>query len=61
LLDQLGCRPVVAVGHSLGGAIVSALAVERADLVRAVVSVDPGYQPARSAADGTTSAIAETE
>jgi pimeloyl-ACP methyl ester carboxylesterase len=43
LLDQLGCRPVVAMGHSLGGAVVSALAVERPDLVRAVVSVDPGY------------------
>jgi len=43
LLDQLGSRPVVAMGHSLGGAIVSVLAVEHADLVRAVVSVDPGY------------------
>ena len=43
LLGQLGTGPVVAVGHSLGGAIVSALAVEHPDLVRAVVSVDPGY------------------
>jgi pimeloyl-ACP methyl ester carboxylesterase len=43
LLKQLECGPVVAVGHSLGGVIVSALAVEHPDLVRAVVSVDPGY------------------
>lgn len=38
-----GCGPVVAVGHSLGGIIVSALAVEHPDLVRAVVAVDPAY------------------
>lgn len=43
LLDVLGTGPVVAVGHSLGGVIVSTLAVERPDLVHAVVSVDPGY------------------
>src|SRR5438067_938177 len=28
LVEQLGCGPVVAIGHSLGGAIVSALAIE---------------------------------
>jgi pimeloyl-ACP methyl ester carboxylesterase len=43
LLDQLDCGPVIAVGHSLGGVIVSALAVEYPEKVRAVVSVDPGY------------------
>jgi pimeloyl-ACP methyl ester carboxylesterase len=43
LLEQIGVPPVVAVGHSLGGVIVSALAVEHPDQVRAVVSVDPGY------------------
>jgi pimeloyl-ACP methyl ester carboxylesterase len=43
LLEYLGCGPVVAVGHSLGAVIVSTLAVERPDLVQAVVSVDPGY------------------
>lgn len=43
LLDHLGCGPVVAVGHSLGGVIVSTLAIERPDLVRAVVTIDPGY------------------
>jgi pimeloyl-ACP methyl ester carboxylesterase len=43
LLDQLNTGPVVAVGHSLGGAIVSTLAVEHPALVAAVVSVDPGY------------------
>ena len=43
LLRQLECGPVVAIGHSLGGVIVSALAVEHPELVSAVVSVDPGY------------------
>lgn len=43
LLDHLGCGPVVAIGHSLGAVIASTLAVERPDLVRAVVSIDPGY------------------
>jgi pimeloyl-ACP methyl ester carboxylesterase len=43
LIDHLGCGPVIAVGHSLGGLIVSALAVEHPDHVRAVVAVDPGY------------------
>ncbi len=43
LLEQLGTAPVVAMGHSLGGLIVSALAVEHPHLVRAVVAVDPAY------------------
>jgi len=43
LLDQLGCGPVIAIGHSLGGVIVSALAIEHPDTVQAIVSVDPGY------------------
>jgi pimeloyl-ACP methyl ester carboxylesterase len=53
---HVGGRDVIAVGHSLGGVLVSLLAVERPDLVRAVVAVDPGhlypdeYGPALSAA-----------
>ncbi|MFN8028410.1 MAG: alpha/beta hydrolase [Acidimicrobiia bacterium] len=43
LLEQLDVGPVVAMGHSLGGGIVSALAVEHPERVAAVVSVDPGY------------------
>jgi len=43
LLDKLDVRPVIAVGHSLGGAVVSALAVERPELVAGLVCVDPGY------------------
>ncbi|GAA4580080.1 hypothetical protein GCM10023194_07400 [Planotetraspora phitsanulokensis] len=43
LLDGLGTGPVVVVGHSLGAAAASVLAVERPDLVRAVVAVDPAY------------------
>ena len=60
LLDQLGTGPVVAVGHSLGGAIVSALAVEHPALVAAVVSVDPGYllaEEVRPIVEGMTKSL----
>lgn len=43
LVNRLACGPVVAVGHSMGGQIVSALAVRHPDTVAAVVVVDPGY------------------
>ena len=43
LLESLHVARVVAVGHSLGGAVVSALAVEYPDLVAALVCVDPAY------------------
>jgi pimeloyl-ACP methyl ester carboxylesterase len=43
LLEQLGTGPVVAVGHSMGGATVVALAVEHPERVRAVVPVDAAY------------------
>jgi len=43
LLKQLGTGPVVAAGHSMGGATVVALAVEHPELVRAVVPVDSAY------------------
>ena len=43
LLEILKTGPVVAVGHSLGGAIASVLAVEYPDTVRAVVVIDPAY------------------
>ncbi|MEU1792528.1 alpha/beta hydrolase, partial [Streptomyces sparsogenes] len=43
LLHRLDTGPVVAVGHSMGGQAVSALAVEHPSLVRAVVVLDPAY------------------
>jgi pimeloyl-ACP methyl ester carboxylesterase len=43
LVARLGCQQVVPVGHSLGGAIAAAMAVEHSDLVSAVVEVDPAY------------------
>jgi pimeloyl-ACP methyl ester carboxylesterase len=43
LLDLLGLSGVIALGHSLGGAVVSALAVEYPALVAGLVCVDPGY------------------
>ncbi|MFG1999441.1 alpha/beta fold hydrolase [Spirillospora sp. NPDC048911] len=43
LLDHLGLDQVIAVGHSMGGMVASALAVERPGRVRALVCVDPAY------------------
>jgi pimeloyl-ACP methyl ester carboxylesterase len=56
LLERLSVGPVLAVGHSLGGAIVSVLAVEHPELVRGVVVVDPAYL----LPDETAAAIAAT-
>jgi len=51
LLDRLDVPRVVAVGHSMGGQLVSTLAIEWPDRVAAVVTVDPGYgQPPEVAA-----------
>ncbi|MGC5016106.1 alpha/beta fold hydrolase [Streptosporangium sp. DT93] len=43
LCAELGVDSCVAIGHSMGGQIVSHLAVEHPSLVRALVTVDPGY------------------
>jgi pimeloyl-ACP methyl ester carboxylesterase len=43
LLRQLSVHPVIAVGHSLGASVVSALAIEHPDLVAGLVCVDPAY------------------
>ncbi|MCF6473036.1 alpha/beta hydrolase [Nonomuraea sp. MG754425] len=43
LLGRLGVPQVVAVGHSMGGQVVSILAVEHPERVRALVTLDPGY------------------
>ncbi|GAB6275758.1 MAG: alpha/beta fold hydrolase [Rectinema sp.] len=41
-MDVRGLREAVVVGHSLGGCVVQALALERPDLVKAMVLVDSG-------------------
>ena len=43
LVGALALGPVVAAGHSLGGSVVAALAVENPELVRGCVSVEPAY------------------
>ncbi len=43
VIDRLGCEAPIVVGHSLGGAIVSCLAVERPGLARGIVVLDPPY------------------
>jgi pimeloyl-ACP methyl ester carboxylesterase len=40
LLGELNTGPVVAMGHSMGGAVVATLAATRPELVRALVLVD---------------------
>ncbi|MDT0322442.1 alpha/beta fold hydrolase [Streptomyces millisiae] len=42
-LRASGVGPVVAVGHSLGGQVVTALAVEHPELVRSLVAVAAAY------------------
>jgi pimeloyl-ACP methyl ester carboxylesterase len=61
LLDHLGCGPVIALGHSLGGAIAASVAVERPQLVRAVVAVDPGHLLPDEMAPGLATALAAYE
>ncbi|MET8947047.1 alpha/beta hydrolase [Streptomyces sp. NPDC004542] len=43
VLAATGTGPVIVVGHSAGAVIASVLAVERPDLVEAVVAVSPRY------------------
>jgi pimeloyl-ACP methyl ester carboxylesterase len=43
LCAALGVESCVAIGHSMGGQIVSHLAVEYPSLIKALVTVDPGY------------------
>ena len=43
LIEHLELGPVVACGHSMGGVVVAALAVEHPRLVRGLVEVDAAY------------------
>jgi pimeloyl-ACP methyl ester carboxylesterase len=43
VIDHVGCSAPIVVGHSMGGAIASCLAVERPDVARAIVVLDPPY------------------
>lgn len=43
LLAHLDIESVEAVGHSMGGQVVSFLAVEHPELIRSVTVIDPGY------------------
>ncbi|WP_191094363.1 alpha/beta fold hydrolase [Nocardia colli] len=42
VLEQLGIRQAVVVGHSTGGAVATSLAEQRPDLVRALALIDTG-------------------
>ncbi len=44
-LDELGWRGIIGVGHSLGGVCTMLAAVQRPDLFRAVVLIDPVILP----------------
>jgi pimeloyl-ACP methyl ester carboxylesterase len=43
LIEALGTRPVVAVGHSMGGQVVNLLAVHHPHTVRSVIALDPAH------------------
>lgn len=43
LVDVLGLRPVIAVGHSMGGQVVNLLAVRHPHTVRSVIALDPAH------------------
>jgi pimeloyl-ACP methyl ester carboxylesterase len=58
LLDRLGVDRVVAIGHSLGGLIVSVLAVEYPTRVRAIVCLDPAYGVDGEGADACRAIVA---
>jgi pimeloyl-ACP methyl ester carboxylesterase len=43
VIEHVGCTGPIVMGHSMGGAIASCLAVERPDVARAIVVLDPPY------------------
>lgn len=45
LLDHLGAKPAIVVGHSFGGAITAALALERPDVVAGLLFLAPATHP----------------
>ncbi|WP_329341671.1 alpha/beta hydrolase [Streptomyces sp. NBC_00663] len=59
LVEVLGCGPVVAVGHSMGGQVVNLLAVRRPELVRSVVALDPAHGAHGTEVDGIPGRLAE--
>ncbi|KUO05533.1 alpha/beta fold hydrolase [Streptomyces caeruleatus] len=52
LVEVLGCGPVVAVGHSMGGQVVNLLAVRHPELVRSVMALDPAHGAHGTEVDG---------
>lgn len=58
MLGRLGIPQVVAVGHSMGAQVVSILAVEHPQRVRALVTLDPGYGMSAEIAAGFPGMIA---
>ncbi|MCI3278388.1 alpha/beta fold hydrolase [Streptomyces cylindrosporus] len=59
LLKAVGCGPVVAVGHSMGGQVVNLLAVRHPGLVRSVVALDPAHGAHGAEVDGIPGRLAE--
>ncbi|MCH5676561.1 alpha/beta fold hydrolase [Streptomyces gilvus] len=58
LLEVVGCCPVVAVGHSMGGQVVNLLAVRRPGLVRSVIALDPAHGAHGAEVDGIPGRLA---
>jgi len=52
VLDRLGVKQAVLVGHSTGGSVATALAEQRPDLVTALALIDSGPNPDAFISDG---------
>jgi pimeloyl-ACP methyl ester carboxylesterase len=58
LLDGLGISTAIVMGHSMGTVVASVLAVQRPDLVSALVLVDPVYHVSSEMAEAQTKNLA---
>ena len=61
VLDALALGPVDVIGHSLGGIIASFVGLERPDLVRSLLLIDPAYGQPPGRADEVLAIIGDPE
>ena len=57
LVEQLGWRDFTLVGHSLGGATVARMAVDRPELLKGLVLLDPADPDGREVPEGEAGAL----
>jgi pimeloyl-ACP methyl ester carboxylesterase len=59
VMDALGVKDAHVVGHSLGGIIASLIAVQRPDLARSTLLIDPAYGEPPARADKIRSLVGD--